>query len=83
MRTQIGRQRKEIQALQRAGISTLPAKALLARMQTTADNLCADRDPDGRRAKAKIRRIGQGDHGTVDPASITGLTTCNCDDRLG
>jgi hypothetical protein len=44
MRTQIGRQRKEIQALQRAGISTLPAEALLARMQTTVDNLCADRD---------------------------------------
>jgi hypothetical protein len=44
MRTQILRQRKEIQALQRAGISTLPAEALLARMQATVDNLCADRD---------------------------------------
>jgi hypothetical protein len=44
MRTQIQRQRKEIQSLQRAGISTLPAEALLARMQATVDNLCADRD---------------------------------------
>jgi hypothetical protein len=29
---------------QRAGISTLPAEALLARMQATVDNLCAERD---------------------------------------
>ena len=44
MRYQIARQRKEIQSLQRAGISTLPAEALLARMQGTVDNLCAERD---------------------------------------
>jgi hypothetical protein len=44
MRYQISRQRKEIQSLQRAGISTLPAEALLARMQATVDNLCAQRD---------------------------------------
>jgi hypothetical protein len=44
MRYQISRQRKEIQSLQRAGISTLPAEALLARMQATVDNLCAERD---------------------------------------
>jgi hypothetical protein len=44
MRHQISRQRKDIQSLQRAGISTLPAEALLARMQTTVDNLCAERD---------------------------------------
>jgi hypothetical protein len=41
---QISRQRKEIQSLQRAGNSTLPAEALLARMQATVDNLCAERD---------------------------------------
>jgi hypothetical protein len=44
MRYQISRQRKEIQSLQHAGISTLPAEALLARMQATVDNLCAERD---------------------------------------
>jgi hypothetical protein len=44
MRYQISRQRKEIQSLHRAGISTLPAEALLARMQATVDNLCAERD---------------------------------------
>jgi hypothetical protein len=44
MRRQISRQRKAIQSLQRAGLSTLPAEALLARMQATVDNLCAERD---------------------------------------
>jgi len=44
MRYQISRQREEIQTLQRAGINTLPAEALLARMQATVDNLCAERD---------------------------------------
>jgi hypothetical protein len=44
MRYQISRQRKEIQSLQRASISTLAAEALLARRQATVDNLCAERD---------------------------------------
>ena len=44
MRYQISRQRKDIQSLQRAGINSLPAEALLARMQATVDNLCAERD---------------------------------------
>jgi hypothetical protein len=35
---QISRQRNDIRSLQRAGISTLPAEALLARMQATVDN---------------------------------------------
>ena len=37
-------QRKEIQALQRAGISTKSAEELLARMQTKVDGLCAERN---------------------------------------
>ena len=44
MRTQLLRQRKEILALQRAGISTLSAEVLLARMQASVDLLCADLD---------------------------------------
>jgi len=44
MRHQISRQRKDIQSLQRDGINTLPAEALLARMQATVDNLSAERD---------------------------------------
>jgi hypothetical protein len=44
MRRQILRQRKEIQTLQRAGISTKSAEELLARMQTKVEGLCAERD---------------------------------------
>lgn len=44
MRVQIGRQRKEIIQLHRAGIGTASVEALLARMQTKVDNLCAQRD---------------------------------------
>jgi hypothetical protein len=44
MRQQISRQRKDIRSLQRDGIGTEPAEALLARMQATVDNLCAERD---------------------------------------
>jgi hypothetical protein len=43
-RNQIARQRKDIRTLQRAGINSLPAEALLARMQTKVDDLCAERD---------------------------------------
>ena len=44
MRRQILRQRKEIQTLQRAGISTVAADALLQRMQDKVDGLCVERD---------------------------------------
>jgi hypothetical protein len=44
MRVQVGRQRKEILLLQRAGISTASAELLLARMHTKIDGLCAERD---------------------------------------
>ena len=44
MRVQVGRQRREILQLQRAGINSLPAEALLARMLSRIDLLCADRD---------------------------------------
>lgn len=44
MRTQVGRQRKEILQLQRAGIPTTSAEALLERMLAKIDTLCADRD---------------------------------------
>jgi hypothetical protein len=40
MRQQISRQRKDIQSLHRAGISTLPAEALLARMQASNSGAC-------------------------------------------
>lgn len=44
MRSQISRQRKEILQLQRAGISTASAEALLSRMQTKVEGICAERD---------------------------------------
>jgi hypothetical protein len=44
MRVQVGRQRKEILQLQRAGISTASAELLLARMHTKIDGLCEQRD---------------------------------------
>jgi hypothetical protein len=44
MRRQILRQRREITDLQRAGIPTRSADALLERMQTKVDGLCAERD---------------------------------------
>jgi hypothetical protein len=44
MRIQVGRQRKEILQLQRAGIATASAEALLERMLTKIDTLCEERD---------------------------------------
>jgi hypothetical protein len=44
MRIQLGRQRKEILQLQRAGISTAAAELLLQRMLAKIDDLCAERD---------------------------------------
>ncbi|MCP1750245.1 hypothetical protein [Bradyrhizobium elkanii] len=44
MRVQVSRQRKEILQLQRAGIPTSSAEALLQRMLDKIDALCADRD---------------------------------------
>ena len=44
MRAQLGRQRKEILQLQRAGISTASAELLQTRMLAKIDDLCAERD---------------------------------------
>jgi hypothetical protein len=44
MRTQVQRQRGEIRQLQRAGITTAAAEALLERMLNNIDELCAERD---------------------------------------
>ena len=44
MRVQVGRQRKEILQLQRAGISTASAELLLGRMHARIDDLCAERE---------------------------------------
>lgn len=43
-RTQVGRYRREILQLQRAGASTAAAELLLQRMLDNIDTLCAERD---------------------------------------
>lgn len=55
MRAQIGRQRKEVLQLQRAGIGTASAEALLTRMQAKLDDLCAQRDAMKKAAPAEAR----------------------------
>ncbi len=44
MRAQVNRQRGEIRQLQRAGISTAAAEALLERMLNRVDEMCTERD---------------------------------------
>lgn len=44
MRLQIRRQRKDIASLQKAGVSSSPAEAMLARMQEKVDGLCSERE---------------------------------------
>jgi hypothetical protein len=44
MRIQMGRQRKEILQLQRAGLGTASAEALLSRMEAKVEDLCTQRD---------------------------------------
>jgi hypothetical protein len=44
MRVQVLRQRGEIRQLQRAGIPTASAEALLERMLNKIDDLCAERE---------------------------------------
>jgi hypothetical protein len=44
MRTQVHQQRSEIRQLQRAGVPTTAAEALLDRMLNKIDELCAERD---------------------------------------
>lgn len=44
MRAQVHRQRGEIRQLERAGIPTSSAEALLERMLDKVDELCAERD---------------------------------------
>ncbi|MCA1457659.1 hypothetical protein I6F35_31450 [Bradyrhizobium sp. BRP22] len=44
MRVHVGRQRKDILKLQRAGISTASAELLLQRMLAKIEGLCTERD---------------------------------------
>jgi hypothetical protein len=55
---QASRQRREILQLQRAGINSLPAEALLARVLANIDNLCAERDKLRREQPLKPKVLG-------------------------
>jgi gamma-glutamyl phosphate reductase len=62
MRAQVSRQRKEILQLQRAGIPTASADALLQRMLDRIDTLCVERD----RLKKELAPVKVVD-GNADP----------------
>ena len=53
MRLQVSRQRKEILQLQRTGLPTTSAEALLQRMLDKIDGLCAERE----RLKAELPKL--------------------------
>jgi hypothetical protein len=58
MRIQMGRHRREILQLQRAGVGTASAEALLSRMEAKVESLCAQRDAlkaaEPRAAKGRV-----------------------------
>ena len=70
MRSQISRQRKEILQLQRAGISTASAEALLTRMQAKVEGLCAERDRLAGEEKVNKRTYAAGPDG--QPPALPG-----------
>ena len=55
MRAQVGRQRKEILQLQRAGVGTASAELLLGRMLAKIQDLCGERDRLKREQGGPIR----------------------------
>ena len=61
-RLQVLRQRKEIMQLQRAGISTTSAEALLESMLNKIDDLCAERDRLKKQLKKGLPRRMLGRH---------------------
>lgn len=64
-RLRIARQRKEIQTLQRAGISTASAEELLARMLAKTDELSVERDRQVRDERRKYPGTNKVINGTT------------------
>jgi len=58
-RLQALRHRKEVMQLQRAGLPTTPAEALLDRMLNKIDDLCAERDRLKREQQRPRRKLGR------------------------
>ena len=59
---QVLRQRREIMQLQRAGLPTASAEALLDRMLNKIDDLCAERDRLKKQLKKRLPRRMLGRH---------------------
>jgi hypothetical protein len=68
MRVQVGRQRKEILQLQRAGIPTTSADALLERMLAKIDGLAEQRDRLKAEEKLKAKTYPSGKRIVGTPA---------------
>lgn len=66
MRRQIARQRKEIRDLQRAGISTVSAEALLDRMLAKVDQLVSERDRQVGEQRRKYPGTDKAIHGPIE-----------------
>jgi hypothetical protein len=60
LQVQIQRQQQEILQPQRVGFNTLPGEALLARMQASVENLCAQRDRIVRDQRRQNLRVHEG-----------------------
>ena len=58
-RLQVLRHRREIMQLQRAGLPTTSAEALLDRMLNKIDDLCAERDRLKREQQRPRRKLGR------------------------
>ena len=58
MRVQVARQRREILQLQKAGIPTVSAEALLERMLGKIDTLCEQRERLKREVSGTVPRAG-------------------------
>jgi hypothetical protein len=69
MRVQIKRQQNDILDLQKAGISTTAATALLARMHTKIDELIGDRNRLTGEAKTERRAYASGEPILGTPSS--------------
>jgi hypothetical protein len=67
MRAQVHRQRGEIRQLQRAGISTAAAEALLERMLDKIDDLCFERD--------KLKKVSLGQPEAKSWGDVSGNRT--------
>jgi len=66
MRRQVGRQRRQIRDLLRAGIPAKPAEELLERMLAKVEGLCAERDRQIRERRVKYQGTDKFIRGAIE-----------------